>query len=200
MSPASKPVIREVIVVEGRYDRNTLSQVVDALIFETGGFSVFQNNEKLQALRVLAEKRGLILLTDSDDAGFVIRNRLKSLLPPEQIRQAFIPCVEGKERRKQKSSRQGLLGVEGMTPEILLTALRNAGATEEAPAQKQTVTAADFYTLGLTGREGSAELRSKLAESLNLPKNISQADLRKCVSFLLTEEELRALVSRLTSG
>ena len=200
MSPASKPVIREVIVVEGRYDRNTLSQVVDALIFETGGFSVFQNNEKLQALRVLAEKRGLILLTDSDDAGFVIRNRLKSLLPPEQIRQAFIPCVEGKERRKQKSSRQGLLGVEGMTPEILLTALRNAGATEEAPAQKQTVTAADFYTLGLTGRKGSAELRSKLAESLNLPKNISQADLRKCVSILLTGEELRELVSRLTSG
>ena len=200
MSPASKPVIREVIVVEGRYDRNTLSQVVDALIFETGGFSVFQNNEKLQALRMLAEKRGLILLTDSDDAGFVIRNRLKSLLPPEQIRQAFIPCVEGKERRKQKSSRQGLLGVEGMTPEILLTALRNAGATEEAPAQKQTVTTADFYMLGLTGRQGSAELRSKLAESLNLPKNISQADLRKCVSFLLTEEELRALVSRLTSG
>ena len=200
MSPASKPVIREVIVVEGRYDRNTLSQVVDALIFETGGFSVFQNNEKLQALRMLAEKRGLILLTDSDDAGFVIRNRLKSLLPPEQIRQAFIPCVEGKERRKQKSSRQGLLGVEGMTPEILLTALRNAGATEEAPTQKQTLTTADFYALGLTGREDSAKLRSKLAESLNLPKNISQADLRRCVSFLLTEEELRELVSRLTSG
>ena len=164
------------------------------------GFSVFQNKEKLQALRMLAEKRGLILLTDSDDAGFVIRNRLKSLLPPEQIRQAFVPCVEGKERRKQKSSRQGLLGVEGMTPEVLLTALRNAGATEEVPERKQTVTAADLYALGLTGREGSAELRSKLAESLDLPRGISQSDLRKCVSILLTAEELQALVLRLTSS
>ena len=195
-----KPMIREVIVVEGRYDRNTLSQVVDALIFETGGFSVFRNAEKLQALRMLAEKRGLIILTDSDDAGFVIRNRLKGLLPPEQIRQAFVPCIEGKERRKQKSSKQGLLGVEGMTPEVLLTALRNAGATEEVPGEKQTLSAADFYALGLSGKPGSAELRIKLAESLNLPKGISQTDLRKCVSVLLTGEELRALVSRLTSG
>ena len=195
-----KPMIREVIVVEGRYDRNTLSQVVDALIFETGGFSVLRNAEKLQALRMLAEKRGLIILTDSDDAGFVIRNRLKGLLPPEQIRQAFVPCIEGKERRKQKSSKQGLLGVEGMTPEVLLTALRNAGATEEAPNEKQTLSAADFYALGLSGKPGSAELRIKLAESLNLPKGISQTDLRKCVSVLLTGEELHALVSRLTSG
>ena len=195
-----KPMIREVIVVEGRYDRNTLSQVVDALIFETGGFSVLRNAEKLQALRMLAEKRGLIILTDSDDAGFVIRNRLKSLFPPEQIRQAFVPCIEGKERRKQKSSKQGLLGVEGMTPEVLLTALRNAGATEEAPGEKQTLSAADFYALGLSGKPGSAELRARLAESLNLPKGISQTDLRKCVSVLLTGEELRALVSRLTSG
>ncbi|MBP5743550.1 MAG: DUF4093 domain-containing protein, partial [Oscillospiraceae bacterium] len=118
----------------------------------------------------------------------------------EQIRQAFVTCVEGKERRKQKSSRQGLLGVEGMTPEVLLTALRNAGATEEAPERKQTVTAADFYALGLTGREGSAELRAKLAESLDLPRGISQSDLRKCVSILLTAEELQALVLRLTSS
>ena len=195
-----KPMFREVIVVEGRYDRNTLSQVVDALIFETGGFSVLRNAEKLQTLRMLAEKRGLIILTDSDDAGFVIRNRLKGLLPPEQIRQAFVPCIEGKERRKQKSSKQGLLGVEGMMPEVLLTALRNAGATEEAPGEKQTLSAADFYALGLSGKPGSAELRIKLAESLNLPKGISQTDLRKCVSVLLTGEELRALVSRLTSG
>jgi ribonuclease M5 len=194
-----KPVIREVIVVEGRYDRNALSQVVDALIFETGGFSVLQDREKLQALRMLAEKRGLILLTDSDDAGFVIRNRLKSLFPPEQIRQAFIPRIEGKEKRKQKPSKQGILGVEGMPPEVLLTALRNAGATEEAPGSKQTVTTADFYALGLSGKPGSAELRTRLAESLNLPAGISQADLRKCVSILLTEEELQTLVSRLTS-
>ena len=138
-----KPIIREVIVVEGRYDRNALSQVVDALIFETGGFSIFHNRDKLEALRMLAEERGLILLTDSDDAGFVIRNRLKSLLPSDRIRQAFVPSVKGKEKRKDHPSRQGLLGVEGMKPEILLTALRNAGATEEKKPE-ETVTTADF--------------------------------------------------------
>lgn len=224
-----KPVIREVLVVEGRYDRNALSQVVDALIFETGGFSIFHDREKLNALRMLAERRGLIILTDSDDAGFVIRNRLKSLLPPEKIRQAFVPRVEGKERRKQKPSRQGLLGVEGMRPEVLLTALRNAGATEEVPGPADApsplmapegrpdaaglsedsaapatpgrrVTAADFYALGLTGAPGSARLRRRLAESLSLPGSISQGDLRKAVGMLLTDEELKELVSRLTSG
>ena len=121
-----KPRIREVIVVEGRYDKNALSQVVDALIFETGGFSVFHNREKLEALRMLAEQRGLIILTDSDGAGFVIRSKLKEILPEERIRQAFVPALEGKERRKRKPSKQGLLGVEGMRPEVLLEALRRA--------------------------------------------------------------------------
>ena len=191
-----RPVIREVIVVEGRYDKNALSQVVDALIFETGGFSIFHNREKLEALRMLAEQRGLIILTDSDSAGQVIRSRLKGMLPPEKIRQAFVPMITGKEKRKQHPSRQGLLGVEGMDPEVLLSALQKAGATEERHTE---LTAADFYTLGLTGRSGSAELRRRLAESLNLPAAISQNDLRKAVSILLTEEELRELVSRLTS-
>ena len=194
----SRPRIREVIVVEGRYDKNALSQVVDALIFETGGFSVFHNREKLEALRMLAEQRGLIILTDSDSAGFVIRNRLKGLLPQEKIRQAFVPAVRGKESRKPRPSRQGLLGVEGMRPEILLEALRRAGASEEVP--EPCVSTADFYALGLTGRPGSAELRRKLAESLDLPAGISQGDLRKAVSFLLSKEELEALVSKLTSG
>ena len=149
--------IREVLVVEGRYDRNALSQVVDALIFETGGFSILKNPEKLRALRMLAQERGLIILTDSDDAGFLIRSRLKGLLPPEKIRQAFIPRVEGKERRKQKPSRQGLLGVEGMPPEVLLRALRNAGVTEEAVNPGHEVSTADFYALGLTGKGLVAE-------------------------------------------
>ena len=194
----NKVRIREVIVVEGRYDKNALSQVVDALIFETGGFSVFHNREKLEALRTLAEKRGLILLTDSDSAGFVIRNKLKELLPPENIRQAYVPAVTGKEKRKTKPSRQGLLGVEGMRPEVLLEALRRAGASEAQTAGE--LTAADFYALGLTGQAGSAELRRRLAESLDLPAGISQSDLRKAVSFLLTEEELKELLSRLTGS
>ena len=194
-----KPVIREVLVVEGRYDRNTLSQMVDALIFETGGFSIFHDEEKLRALRMMAEERGLIILTDSDDAGFVIRNHLKGMLPPGKIRQAFVPQIPGKERRKRKASRQGLLGVEGMTPETLLAALHNAGATMEEPGAKHEITTADFCALGLSGKPGSAELRDRLAENLNLPKSISQKDLRKAVAILMSMEELKTLVSRLTS-
>ena len=196
--PEQKPRLREVIVVEGRYDRNALSQVVDALIFETGGFGIFHHPEKVEALRMLAEQRGLIILTDSDGAGFVIRNRLKGLLPQDRIRQAYVPAVEGKEKRKPKPSRQGLLGVEGMRPEVLLEALRRAGATEND--NPPWATSALFFSLGLTGKSGSAELRRKLAESLDLPAGISQTDLKKAVSALLTEAELRELLSRLTSG
>lgn len=196
--PEQKPRLREVIVVEGRYDRNALSQVVDALIFETGGFGIFHHPEKVEALRMLAEQRGLIILTDSDGAGFVIRNKLKGLLPQDRIRQAYVPAVEGKEKRKSRPSRQGLLGVEGMRPEVLLEALRRAGATENE--SEPWASSALFFALGLTGKSGSAELRRKLAESLDLPAGISQTDLKKAVSALLTETELRELLSRLTSG
>ena len=196
--PEQKPRLREVIVVEGRYDRNALSQVVDALIFETGGFGIFHHPEKVEALRMLAEQRGLIILTDSDGAGFVIRNRLKGLLPQNRIRQAYVPAVEGKEKRKEKPSRQGLLGVEGMRPEVLIEALRRAGATEND--NEPWASSALFFSLGLTGKNGSVQLRKKLAESLDLPADISQTDLKKAVSALLTETELRELLSRLTSG
>jgi ribonuclease M5 len=192
----NKVKIREVIVVEGRYDKNALSQVADALIFETGGFALFRNREKIEALRMLARQRGLILLTDSDGAGFVIRNRLRGMLPEGRILEAFVPAVEGKEKRKRKPSRQGLLGVEGMRPEVLLEALRRAGASERGAERE--LTAADFYALGLTGCTGASELRARLAESLDLPAGISQSDLRKAVSFLLTKEELKELLSRLT--
>lgn len=190
--------IREVIVVEGRYDRNTLSQVVDALIFETNGFAVFNDREKLDALRMLAEERGLILLTDSDSAGFVIRNRLKSLIPPEKIKQAFVPAVPGREKRKNRPSKEGLLGVEGMRPEELIRALKNAGASEDSCAEEEKITDADFYRLGLNGRPGSAQLRRRLAQELNLPPMISRTDLQKTAGFLLSREELEALVTRLT--
>ena len=190
--------IREVIVVEGRYDRNTLSQVVDALIFETNGFAVFNDREKLDALRMLAEERGLILLTDSDSAGFVIRNRLKSLIPPEKIKQAFVPAVPGREKRKNRPSKEGLLGVEGMRPEELIRALKNAGASEDSCAEEEGITDADFYRLGLNGRPGSAQLRRRLAQELHLPPLISRTDLQKTAGFLLSLEELEALVTRLT--
>ena len=126
-----KPRIREVIVVEGRYDRNTLLQAVDAAVVETGGFAVFNDREKTAYLRRLAEKRGLILLTDPDGAGFVIRNRLKGVIPPDRLKQAYVPDVYGKERRKKKGGKEGKLGVEGMPPQVLVEALRRAGATFE---------------------------------------------------------------------
>ena len=195
----TKPRIRELIVVEGRYDKNTVSQVVDALIFETGGFSLFNSPARIAALRRLAEERGVILFTDSDGAGFVIRGKLKGILPNVEIKNAFIPELPGKKKRKEHASRQGLLGVEGMRPEVIIEALRKAGATiDETVREKENVTTADFYALGLTGKTGSAELRAGLAESLNLPKSISQSDLRRILSETVTREELADLVSQLT--
>ena len=194
-----KPKIRELIVVEGRYDKNAVSQVVDALIFETGGFSLFNNPARIAALRRLAEERGVILFTDPDGAGFVIRGKLKGILPNVRIKNAFIPDVPGKEKRKEHASRQGLLGVEGMRPEVIIEALRKAGATiDETVRENENITTADFYALGLTGKTGSAELRAGLAESLNLPKSISQSDLRRILSETVTREELADLVSQLT--
>ncbi len=194
-----KPRVREIIVVEGRYDKNTVSQVVDALIFETGGFSLFNSPTRIAALRRLAEERGVILFTDSDGAGFVIRGKLKGILPNVQIKNAFIPEMPGKEKRKDHASRQGLLGVEGMRPEVILRALRKAGATiENTAGEKERITTADFYVLGLTGKSGAADLRGRLSESLDLPKSISQNDLRRILSETMTREELADLVSQLT--
>ena len=147
--------VREVIVVEGRYDKNAVRQVVEATVVETRGFGVFNDRERLALLRRLAEERGLILLTDSDGAGFVIRNFLKGAIPRERLKQAYIPDVPGKERRKALPGREGKLGVEGMSPGVLLEALERAGATfegeGEASGPRSPVTKADFYAWGLSG-------------------------------------------------
>ena len=190
-----KPKIQEVIVVEGRYDKNTLSQVVDATIVETGGFGVFNNREKLAFLRRLAEKRGLVLLTDSDGAGFVIRNYLKGALPREQIKQAYIPDIPGKERRKKTAGKEGKLGVEGMTPEILLDVLRRAGATfvgEEQVMQSAQITKADLLDKGLIG-PNSAQRRSALLQKLDLPAHLTPNAMLEAIHLLLTREEFDAL-------
>ena len=152
--------IREAILVEGRYDKNTLSQVVDAAIFETGGFGIMKDREKIEFLRAVAEKRGLIIFTDSDGAGFVIRNRLKGLLPPEKLLQAYIPEIKGKERRKKIAGKAGLLGVEGMTPEIILDSLRRCGAHfigEEEASPRGNITRQDLFALGLMGGRTAAK-------------------------------------------
>lgn len=187
--------VREVILVEGRYDKNTLSQVVDAVILETAGFGIFHDRQKQKLLRALAEQRGLIVLTDSDGAGFVIRNFIKGCVDPSLVKHAFIPDIFGKERRKAAPSREGKLGVEGMKPEVLLQALRRAGATFEGEAEKthSGITKADLYARGLSGGEGSAERRQRLMKQLDLPERLSATALLDVLNALMTKEEFYRL-------
>ena len=184
--------ICEAIVVEGRYDKNTLSQIVDAPIFETGGFQIHKDREMLSLLRQVAKKRGLIVFTDSDGAGFVIRNFLKGAIPADQLKHAYIPDIYGKEKRKAAPGKEGKLGVEGMTPEVILQALRRAGATfaDGAVADKKEITKQDLMELGLSGGKDSSLLRKKLLQKLGLPEHMSANAMLQALNLLCTKEEL----------
>lgn len=196
-----KKKIREVIVVEGRYDKNTLSQVVDAVIVETGGFSVFHNKEKIDYLRRLARERGLILMTDPDGAGFVIRNYLKGALPKGCVKQAYVPDIAGKERRKRHGSKEGKLGVEGMRPQVILDALRRAGATfaqqdeSEAPVHP-VITKADFYEWGLSGRPDSTARRATVLHALDLPAHMTANALLEFINAVGTHEQVAEIIQQ----
>lgn len=188
--------IREVIVVEGRYDKNTLKQVVEATVVETGGFGVFNDKERLALLRRLAKERGLIILTDSDGAGFVIRNFLKGAIPKDRVKHAYIPDVYGKERRKAAPGKEGKLGVEGMDPEVLLAALQRAGATFEDEAcsvQRTPITKAGLYELGLTGMPDSAARRAALLKKLGLPEHMTTNAMLEALNILCDWKELSIL-------
>ena len=192
--------VREVIVVEGRYDKNALSQVVDATIITLGGFAVFNDREKLSFLRRLAEERGLIVLTDSDGAGFVIRNYLKGALPKDQVKQAYIPDIHGKERRKRAPGKEGKLGVEGMKPAVLLEALRRTGATFEdretaAGSRGDPITKADLFALGLTGGTDSAARRQALLKRLDLPEHLTPNGMLEALNLLYSREAFLALAA-----
>lgn len=193
--------LREAIVVEGRYDKNALAQVVDAPIFETGGFGIFKDKAQLQLLRQVAAKRGLIVLTDSDGAGFVIRNHLKSVIPAAQLKHAYIPDVAGKERRKTVPGKEGKLGVEGMRPQILVEALRRAGAIIEGETTRRTIgiTRQDLMELGLSGGHDSSEKRKKLLQKLKLPEHMSANAMLQALDLLYGVEELKILVRDLES-
>lgn len=193
--------IQEAIVVEGRYDKNTLSQVVDAVILETSGFGIFKDKEKLALLRRVGEKRGLILLTDSDGAGFVIRNYLKGALPKDQVKQAYIPDRPGKEKRKKHPGKEGKLGVEGMSPAVLEQALRQAGATildggDEAP-KAPPLTKADLFAWGLSGGLGSKEKRQALLQALDLPAHLSPNAMLPVLSALYDRQALLETIKKL---
>lgn len=188
--------IREAIIVEGRYDKNALCQIVDAPILETSGFGIFNDKEQLALLRAIAQARGLIVLTDSDGAGFVIRRYLRGALDPALVKHAYIPDVEGKERRKAARSKEGKLGVEGMRPEVLLEALRRAGATIEGETPRRAmgaITKADLYAAGLSGGPGSAEKRKRLLHALNLPERMSTNALLEAINVLMCRDEFLQL-------
>lgn len=192
--------IKEAIVVEGRYDKNTLSQIVDAPILETNGFGIFKDKQSMKLLRQTAEKRGLIVFTDADGAGFVIRNHIKSAIPAKYLKHAYTPDVFGKERRKSAPGKEGKLGVEGMRPEIILDALRKAGATFEGETTARTpqgITKQDLFELGLSGTPGSGEKRKKLLQTLDFPEQMSANALLQALNLLYSLEELEALTRAL---
>ena len=191
--------LKQAVVVEGRYDKNALSQIVDAPIFCTNGFGVMNDPALLSLLREAAEKRGLVVLTDSDAAGFVIRNYLKSCIPNEYLLHAYVPDVLGKEKRKRAPGKEGKLGVEGMPPAVILRALREAGAEldgEAAETAPEPITKQDLYALGLTGRANSSEARAALLKVLRLPEHMSTNALLQVLNLRFSRADLLALFEK----
>lgn len=189
--------VNEVIVVEGRYDKNTLSQIIDGTILETEGFGIFSNKEKLALFRRLAETRGLVVLTDSDGAGFVIRNYLKGAIAPQYVKHAYIPDIQGKEKRKSSPSKEGKLGVEGMNSEIIISALKNAGVSFDEFSeenQKKPITKTDLFELGLSGGRESGQKRKALLKKLELPERLSPNSMLQVLNVLVKRDELFELV------
>lgn len=192
--------IKEVIVVEGRYDKKTVENVVDTVIIETSGFGIFSNKEKVRLLNKMAEKRGIIVLTDSDGAGFLIRNYLKNTVSKDKVKHAYIPDRYGKEKRKKVGSKEGKLGVEGMKKEDILNALIRCGATfedeENTVSEREPITKADMFSLGLSGGAGSSEKRLVLQKKLDLPEKLSANALLDVLNALYSKEEFYEIISR----
>lgn len=191
--------IKEAIVVEGRYDKNTLSQLVDTLILETSGFGIFKNQEQMALLRKVAQKRGLIVFTDPDGAGFVIRNRLKSAIPGQYLKHAYVPDIYGKEKRKARGGKEGKLGVEGMSPQVIEQSLRRCGATFLDAEQEQTrefahLTKADLCLAGLSGGVDSSERRLAVLKRLELPEHMTTNGLLGVLNGCYTAQEAEEIL------
>lgn len=194
--------IKEAVVVEGKYDKIKLSNIIDGLIITTNGFGIFNDKEKQYLIRRIAESRGIVVLTDSDSAGFVIRNFLKGAVPKDKIKHAYIPDIFGKERRKDKPSKEGKLGVEGVPERVILNALKNCGAICESTAAMPAksggeITKTDFFIYGLTGGENSSKRREMLKKALNLPENMTSNSILQIVNCLMTRDEFISLCERL---
>lgn len=191
--------IKEAILVEGRYDKNTLSQIVDAPILETSGFGIFKDKQQMALLRRVAQTRGLIVFTDSDGAGFVIRNHIKSAIPGKYLKHAYIPDILGKEKRKTAPGKEGKLGVEGMSREIILEALRRSGATMEGEGvcTDSQITKQDLMALGLSGGPDAGAKRLRLLKKLNLPEHMSANAMLQALNLLYNLDELTSIMEAL---
>lgn len=193
--------IKEAVIVEGKYDKIKLSSLIDGLIIETGGFQIFSDREKIELLRRLADTRGLLILTDSDSAGFLIRNHIQSCIPKEKIRHAYIPDLYGKEKRKLYPSKEGKLGVEGIDPEILLESIRRSGASaiEEAGSseEKRKITKLDLYEDGFSGGADSSKKRQVLLRELGLPERLTAKALVPVLNSLVNYEEYQKVVKKI---
>ncbi len=195
--------VKEAIIVEGRYDRIKLRQIVDTPIIETGGFRIFKDKEKQSLIRKIAETRGILILTDSDSGGFVIRNFLKGIVPESSLKHAYIPQLKGKEKRKAEASKEGLLGVEGVSAEVILKAVRSSGATvlnENSTADTGGIEKIHLYELGLTGRENSAALRENLLKKLGMPTYLTTNAMLSAVNCLYSLEELKEIVNDINNN
>lgn len=192
-----KVKLTEAVIVEGKYDKIKLSNILDAFIIETNGFAIFKDKSKLSFIKKLAKERGIIILTDSDHAGFMIRNYISSGVPKEQIKNVYIPDVFGKEKRKDTPSKEGKLGVEGMTKEVILASLEKAGVSSTSSVCDNPITTVDFYDLGLTGGANSKAKRKAVCKALDLPEFLSTSSLISCINNFMTKEEFFDLCQNL---
>ena len=194
--------IDRVVIVEGRYDKIKLSSIIDGVIIETDGFGIFNNKEKQRLIRRLAETKGLLILTDSDSAGFKIRSFIRGIVPAEQIKHAYIPDIFGKEKRKTEASKEGKLGVEGVKAQVIIEALEKAGVLceESEKTERREITKLDLYEDGLSGKPDSDALRKKLLKHLDLPERLTSNALVQILNTFLTFEEYKAAIEEITNG
>lgn len=193
--------IKEAVIVEGKYDKIKLSSIIDTVIIETDGFAVFKDKEKQKLIRFLAENRGIVIMTDSDSAGFKIRSFIKGITKSENIKNVYMPDIYGKEKRKTEASKEGKLGVEGMKTEVIMSALEKAGVLccENGKTEGKKITHTDFFEDGISGGENSSEIRKAFARELDLPEKISSSALLKIINMYMTYDEYKETVGKATN-
>lgn len=193
--------LKQAVIVEGKYDKIKLESIIDAVIIETNGYGIFKDKEKLALIRCYAKKTGIIIMTDSDSAGFKIRNYLKGAVPEGNIINVYIPDIFGKEKRKEKPSAEGKLGVEGVKKYVILQALEKAGVcAEKTDEKKDVITKYDLYEYGLSGRENSSQIRRQLLKRLDLPELLSVSAMLDVLNTITDRHELESILSEIYGG